>query len=107
MLYFFFFLVSLNVDDQTKQKTSESVDNIEDQGDCLTTEGGDGLTTDGEGGSAAKDDGDITDKSSDDQQNVGEISDSRSEGEGHKHSRSTDEPDDDNAGSKRICLTPH
>ena len=96
-------LVSLNGDDKPKQKTSESGDNIEDN---LTKEGvseGD-LTAKEADGSLS----DITGKDgdSDDQRNVGE-NDSQSEGEERnlKHSRSTDDPDYDNAGSKRFCPT--
>lgn len=75
------FLVSLNGDDHTKQKISES-DNIKD-----------GLTTEGEGGLATKEAGDshsgVTNKGSDsdDQQNVGENNDSHSEGKGRNIKR--------------------
>lgn len=88
--------VSLNGDEKPKQKTSESGD------DNSTKEGVSkgGLTTkEADGGLS-----DITgeDCDSDDQQSEGE------ERTKLKHSRSTesDDPDHDNAGSKRFCPTP-
>ena len=89
-----FFLVCLN-DDQTKQKTSGIIE------DNVTTKGeGDGLTT-------VVEDGVVTRGSDSDVTKVAMmVRMIRIMSEVCKHGRSTEEPDHDGAGSKRICLTP-
>ncbi len=90
-------LVSLNGDDKPKEKTSDS-----ESGDREGVSGGDSTTKEADGSLGGTTDKD-GDSDSDDQQNVGE-----NEGEERnlKRSRSADDPDHDNADSKRICLTP-
>ena len=98
VLLMLYYSVSLNGDEKPKQKTSESGESDDNSTKEGVSKGG--LTTKEADGSLS----DITGKDcdSDDQQ---------SEGEEHtklKHSRSTelDDPDYDDAGSKRFCPTP-